>query len=468
MSNNSDSFLNFKINTPSVNELFQEMKTDPTKRALCEKVKSNSSKVLKMVEFNYEHNIFDKVGGLAQASSNFITAEDDAFQYLWNFNYSITASSSDSIKASTTSPNAGIVALPRDSPFKENKKNKNLFATTFSTPFDFSHGSVPATVTTAASFAFGSSPAPIATTAALTSLFGSTPATVCTTAPSIIGAVTSPTAVPSKPFFDFNCRKNQNFVIQKIELRTGEKLNNGDVAKVIIIVNDKVLLYDEFDSKNHSSPLSIEKNIADLTISNCNIKDAHILIKIKIYSHCDSSIQMVEDYTKFFENESLSNVKFVFGDVEISAHKQILSARNSEFRKMFESDNPENENGRVEITDVEPKIFKLMLQFIYTGNFVSDEFSDWLKLLTVAEKYSITRLMKTCEHRIFNNLTSDNIIDAFVTADLVKAEDLKKTCVELIFKNKRKVVATEAYKNLIKSRPDLATKMLRYSLEKLD
>lgn len=253
------------------------------------------------------------------------------------------------------------------------------------------------------------------------------------------------------------------FEMSRIEVSTREKLMVGDIAHVIIIVNRKeICLNVKFDSKSPTTMM----NMPNIWIDKCD--KSQILIKIKIERHFDRySNQMVEDFTQFFENDSFSDVTFIFEDKEITAHKQILAARNSVFRSMFENDMLEKKNGRVEIKDMEPYIFKLLLQFIYSEKFEIHDFQDWLKLIVAADRYSIKSLVKICEDRIFNNLSIDNVVDAFITVDLVNAEVLKKRCVEFILKNRHQVVQTEAYKSLVSSPSQSGTELLRYLLEKV-
>lgn len=264
-----------------------------------------------------------------------------------------------------------------------------------------------------------------------------------------------------------------DFSISSIRIETREKLIVGDVAYVTVIVNgQKACDTIEFDSK---SPFSTEQILSQEAwipndISSENNNSHYIKIIIKFYRLCDDGPnynQMAEDYTKFLESKSLSDVTFVFGEKKIQAHRQILSARNSVFRSMFESDMIEKKNGIVNVTDIEPNIFQHLLKFIYTENITATDLYDWLKLIVAADKYAVTSLVSICEERILNNLTIESIIDVFSTVNLVKAEALKIKCVEFIVKNKRNVVDTEAYKNLIVSRPDLGTEILSYFLEKL-
>lgn len=160
---------------------------------------------------------------------------------------------------------------------------------------------------------------------------------------------------------------------------------------------------------------------------------------------------LVDDYDKFFENEKLRDVTFVVAGEEIRAHLQILSARNEVFAKMFDSGMIEGKNNKVEIPDVEPNIFKLLLKFIYSDKFESKDVCESLKLLVAADKYSVDNLVHKCGLCVSDNLTTENVVEVLLIADLVNVKFLKKRCIDLVIKNKEEVAETESYKEIVKS-----------------
>lgn len=252
---------------------------------------------------------------------------------------------------------------------------------------------------------------------------------------------------------------DDSFTLNALEVGSQDKLISGDFAYVTIIVNGKNLLRVRFDSE---STLLVRRIIPDFIIWGNEEKDAHVHVKVKVYHHYPKySKKIIEDYSKFFENEKTCDVRFVIGAEEVRAHKQILSARNAVFSTMFESDMLEKENGRVEIVDIELNIFKDLLSFIYSGKISSDNLVDWLKLIVAADKYSMTHLVNICGNLIGVKLNSDNVIDIFVTADTTSAKGLKEKCKNFILENTNDVLKTEGYKNLVKSgRADLISEIL--------
>lgn len=81
--------------------------------------------------------------------------------------------------------------------------------------------------------------------------------------------------------------------------------------------------------------------------------------------------QARKDFAKRFDTKTFSDVTFVVSGVEFRAHKCILSARYESFYSMFRNCK-EAEQNQITIPDIEPAVFKIILQFTYKG-----ELSDW-------------------------------------------------------------------------------------------
>lgn len=203
----------------------------------------------------------------------------------------------------------------------------------------------------------------------------------------------------------------------------------------------------------------------------------YLKIDIKIYSQIKYVITsmggIAKSYKDLRKNEESSDVTIYVGDEEYFAHKLILSTRSPVFAAMFKTDMKEKEEDTVEIEDVEPEVFELLLEFIYTGKFgedhdEEDDSIDWLELMTAADEYDIADLKNICARRLASNLSVDDVIDIYILSDRIKEQQLKKTAANFIILNKSKIVSTEKYKELIqmiKSNADLAVELVQEFLE---
>lgn len=230
-------------------------------------------------------------------------------------------------------------------------------------------------------------------------------------------------------------------------------LSTDEFARVTISDKNTVLFQKTLD--NHTRWSIVEK----LPPKRYTI-ESYILIKILIFEPDNSVTQVVKNYNLLLESKKLTNVKFVIENQEISAHSEIISMQSPVFKSMFECDMLEKNNERVEITDTEPKIFKLLIDFIYHGKVESSDFEDSMRLLITSDKYFMTDLVRVCEKLLAQKLIDKNVVDLFVTACFLNsAEILKKHCMEFIYDHMHDVIVTESYRSMVKDHPELLSEL---------
>lgn len=170
---------------------------------------------------------------------------------------------------------------------------------------------------------------------------------------------------------------------------------------------------------------------------------------------------IVKDYRNLMNNEQLSDVQLVVRNEKFFAHKLILSSRSTVFAAVFYFDLLDKQKGVFEIKDQKPEIFKLLLNFIYTGQIDQDESINWLELLSAAHHYDVPSLKSICARRLADNLSIDNAIDVYVLSDKVKDFKLKKISARFIILNKSLIVDTDKYEKMITTNADLAVQLFR-------
>ncbi|KAK6232760.1 hypothetical protein SCA6_002833 [Theobroma cacao] len=148
------------------------------------------------------------------------------------------------------------------------------------------------------------------------------------------------------------------------------------------------------------------------------------------------------------ENEEGSDITFnVFGE-KFHAHKLVLASRSPVFEAEF-SDRMEEDNNEIVVTDMEPKVFKALLHFIYRDTLIDDEeflgtssscmpsVSDALasKLLAAADKYDLPRLRLMCESVLCKDISVNSVANILALADRYHAMDLKSVCLKFAAEN---------------------------------
>ncbi|XP_036031742.1 speckle-type POZ protein-like [Onychomys torridus] len=163
---------------------------------------------------------------------------------------------------------------------------------------------------------------------------------------------------------------------------------------------------------------------------------------------------LADDLGELWENSRFTDCCLVVAGQEFRAHKAILAARSLVFRAMFQHDMEESRKNRVEIPDLETQVFKVTLDFIYTGT-APDLDSMAAAVLAAADKYGLERLKIMCEDTLCRNLSVKNAAHTLFLADLHSSGQLKTQTLDFITAHASEVSETSDWKTMVGSYPHL-------------
>ncbi|KAL0544626.1 hypothetical protein IC582_019743 [Cucumis melo] len=174
------------------------------------------------------------------------------------------------------------------------------------------------------------------------------------------------------------------------------------------------------------------------------------------------------------ENEEGSDITFNVSGEKFRAHKLVLAARSpvfeNDFVNMMEEDNDE-----ILITEMEPRVFKALLHFIYRDTLPEDDefleassssvpsLPDSLpaKLLAAADKYDLPRLRLMCESVLCKDISVNSVSHILALADLYHAADLKSVCLKFTAENLVAVMQSDGFEFLKENCPLLQSELLK-------
>ncbi|XP_059122535.1 speckle-type POZ protein-like [Peromyscus eremicus] len=163
---------------------------------------------------------------------------------------------------------------------------------------------------------------------------------------------------------------------------------------------------------------------------------------------------LADELGELWENSQFTDCCLVVSGQEFQAHKAILAARSPVFRAMFQHDMKESRKNRFEIPNLEPQVFKAMMDFIYTGTATDlDSIAD--TLLAAAGRYGLERLKVMCEDALCRDLSVENAAHTLVLADLHRAGHLKTQALDFITAHASEISETSGWKTMVESRPHL-------------
>ncbi|CAL4979508.1 unnamed protein product [Urochloa decumbens] len=161
------------------------------------------------------------------------------------------------------------------------------------------------------------------------------------------------------------------------------------------------------------------------------------------------------------------DVTFEVGGETFPAHKYMLAARSSVFKAELFGPMKENATDQIRIDDMEPRVFKAMLHFIYT-DMLPEVCSGELRtvmhqhLLVAADRYNMERLKLICEDVLGKCIDTNIAATTLVLAEQHDCPGLKEACFRFLRRpgNLRTVMASDGFQHLKNSCLSLLEELL--------
>ncbi|XP_057318453.1 speckle-type POZ protein B-like [Microplitis mediator] len=137
--------------------------------------------------------------------------------------------------------------------------------------------------------------------------------------------------------------------------------------------------------------------------------DPIFLYEDMIYDY-ERDLNLSDDFLKLYKFQDDGDVMIYVQDVKFPVYKRVLKARCPKLYEMvdYHQQMSDGNDNQVALRDIEPEIFKRVLEFIYTGKVedLDDHAEDVLK---AASQLKLKRLIKLCEFSIMEHyLTYEN------------------------------------------------------------
>lgn len=193
------------------------------------------------------------------------------------------------------------------------------------------------------------------------------------------------------------------------------------------------------------------------------------------------SIQVPESdigahFGMLLDNAESSDITFDVAGEKFPAHKLVLAARSPIFRSKF-FDELEEDKQEIIISDLEPKVFRAMLHFIYRDTLTEDvdvdvatpssscmsSVSDTLtaKLLAAADRYGLERLRLMCGSHLCKDISVNSVAKILALADEHHATELKAVCLRFAAENLAAVMRSDGFEYLKENCPSLQSELLK-------
>ncbi|XP_057322330.1 uncharacterized protein LOC130665766 [Microplitis mediator] len=215
-----------------------------------------------------------------------------------------------------------------------------------------------------------------------------------------------------------------------------------------------------------------------LKIENYKNESSTVLTKNKSFIHmkmtleCQiTSLSCIDDkfekiiptnFMPYLEANLFNDIVLVVDNVELPAHKVILSAHSPHFHKMLTTEMKEVKENRITIEKFPLDVITEMLDFFYTGKTkASSDVDVALKMIEVAQMYEIGSMIKICENTITKNININNIVSIIKLVDDLNIIQLRNNAIKFMSNNISDLGNLSELKNLCKSKPMLMYELIR-------
>ncbi|CAG0902031.1 unnamed protein product [Cyprideis torosa] len=249
--------------------------------------------------------------------------------------------------------------------------------------------------------------------------------------------------------------KKTTATLKKLGLYTGD-LKRGDRIWISEYTPLFIKLYSEENLEDF-----VENCVFNDTLTiQCNITIIRESVETTEFEPpvlpCSSSV--VETGEKLFSLGLHSDITLLVEDRKFAVHKNILAAQSPVFGAMFQHDMMEKQTGEVKIADFSAEVIEELLRFMYTGNVKNIEKNR--ELFAAAAKYNLEALKKICEKRLACSLSSENLYQTLVLAELHESVYLKDASVRFLRRNPE-ILRDEEFASQLKREGSLAVELCR-------
>ncbi|KAM3352958.1 hypothetical protein ACQJBY_024250 [Aegilops geniculata] len=193
---------------------------------------------------------------------------------------------------------------------------------------------------------------------------------------------------------------------------------------------------------------------------------------------CDLAVVPPPSIQKLISNLLMSkagtDVTFNVGGETLVAHRCVLAARSSVFKAKLSGPMKEGMIASViQIEDMEAKVFRALLSFIYTDSLPEMEVDIveereaqealWLQhLIAAADRYDLERLKILCEEKLCKLVDVSSVRTIFILAERHNCGGLKDVCLEFLKtpSNLKEITAADVFNDIIRTCPYLLKELI--------
>lgn len=139
---------------------------------------------------------------------------------------------------------------------------------------------------------------------------------------------------------------------------------------------------------------------------------------------------MAHQFGRILETGEVGDVTFEVRGEAFVAHRHLLAARSAVFMAQLFGPMKENDAKCIQIDDMEAKVFKMMLHFIYTDTLPNIDEGEIMEmaqhLFVAADRYNLERLKLICTNMLCNYMDVSTVATTLALAEQHDCDKLRR------------------------------------------
>ncbi|CAF3349076.1 unnamed protein product [Rotaria sp. Silwood1] len=153
------------------------------------------------------------------------------------------------------------------------------------------------------------------------------------------------------------------------------------------------------------------------------------------YTSSASQINIfLQNLNEYLDSGIYCDLTFIIGCEKFLCHRIILASSSPYFQALLTHKFKENNLNSIELRDIEPQIFSLLLHYIYSGKIEIDN-NNVQNILIASDMLQLDEVVQFCCHYLSISLNENNVIDTWKIADELECISLKDNAEHYILTN---------------------------------
>jgi hypothetical protein len=164
------------------------------------------------------------------------------------------------------------------------------------------------------------------------------------------------------------------------------------------------------------------------------------------YTSSSSQINLfLKNLNEYLDAGTYCDLTLIIGNEKFPCHRIILASASPYFQALLTHTFKENNLNSIELHDIEPQIFSLLLHYIYSGQIELDE-NNVQELLIASDMFQLDEIVQFCCRYLSISLNEKTVLDVWKIANELECLSLKADAEQYILTHFRSLIKLDMIK----------------------